>query len=120
MHNQLVAGTVMLNDAKGEKKFLVKVNEDDFDFVMTPMNEELTNLACFLEELKTEVLMDVSSIDLVELTSIKVDDKKMPFFLFELEETTNTNKLANNYKWETAKTLTNVLSQWQFAGVPIF
>ncbi|WP_314066838.1 hypothetical protein [uncultured Vagococcus sp.] len=120
MSNQLVAGTVMLNSANGDKRFLVKRNEENFDFVTTTMNEDFTSLACILKELKSEVMMDVNSIDLVELTNVSVNNRKMPLFVFEMEEQKNDSVLGDSYAWETPNTLRSVLNKFQISGVPIF
>lgn len=120
MRNQLVAGTVMLNSANGDKKFLVRKINENFDFVMTPIDGDHTSLACILQELKSEVRVDVNSIDLVELTNVQMDSKKMPFFVFEMEETVAISELAESYAWETPKTLRTVLNNFKISGVPIF
>ncbi|MBE9390109.1 hypothetical protein [Vagococcus salmoninarum] len=120
MSNQLVAGTVILNSANGDKKFLVRKSENKFDFVTTPMNQDLTNLACILQELKSEVMMDVNSIDLVELTNVIVENKKMPLFVFEMEDRGEKLVLEEEYVWETPTTLRAVLNKFQVSGVPIF
>lgn len=120
LSNQLVAGTVMLNSANGDKRFLVKRNEENFDFVTTTMNEDFTSLACILKELKSEVMMDVNSIDLVELTNVSVNNRKMPLFVFEMEEQKNDSVLGDSYAWETPNTLRSVLNKFQISGVPIF
>lgn len=118
--NQLVAGTVMLNAANGDKRFLVKKYHENFEFVKTHIDEDLTSLACILKELKSHVMMDVDTIDLLELTNIEVNSKKVPLFVFEVEETATNNQIAENYVWETPNILRNVLKEFQISGVPIF
>ena len=120
MCNQLVAGTVMLNSANGDKKFLVHKDDDKFNFVMTPIDGDRTSLACILTALKSEVEVDVNSIELVELTNVQMDSKKMPFYVFEIEEVAATGELTESYVWETPSTLRSVLNKFQISGVPIF
>ena len=120
LSNRLVAGTVMLNSVSGDKKFLVKKSEKEFVFVTTPRNEEQTSLACILQELKSEVMMDVSTIDLVELTNVSIEKEKMPLFVFEMDEKIDVKRLGEDYAWETPNTLRNVLNKFQISGVPIF
>ncbi|WEG74997.1 hypothetical protein [Vagococcus intermedius] len=122
MSCQLVAGTVILSSSNGEKKFLVKKTESDFDFITTSMNDEITSLASILQELKTEAMMDVSSIDLVELTNVSIDEQKMPLFVFEMNEISyqKNEELGNGFTWETPKTFREVLTKFNVSGVPIF
>ena len=120
LRNQLVAGTVMLNAANGDKRFLVKKDHDNFEFVKTHIDEGLTSLACILKELQSQVMMDVDSIELLELTNIEVNHKKVPLFVFEVEEAAVSNDMAESYVWETPNILRNVLKDFQISGVPIF
>ncbi|MCO7151910.1 hypothetical protein PML95_08960 [Vagococcus lutrae] len=118
--NQLVAGTVILNGVDGSKKFLVKQNQTEFDFIMTTIEETYTSLASILHRLKTDVLVDVTNLNLVELTNVQVDDKKIPLYVFEIDENQEVKNIAKSFQWETPETLRKVLSRGQVTGVPIF
>jgi len=120
MSTQLVAGTIMLNRANGEKKFLVKEEQSGQHFVTTKMNQEYTSLANILQALKLEVLVDIHSMDLVELTTICLDDRKIPLYVFEMEETQWTHELENGYTWAKPSTLRNLLKNFSISDVPIF
>ncbi|CAM3282274.1 hypothetical protein [Vagococcus fessus] len=122
MSCQLVAGTVILNTEDGNKKFLVKKESQTFDFVTTEMNGEITSLATILQELKLNALLDVNLIDLVELTNITIDDKKMPLFVFEMSEKyeSHAETIQDDFSWESPKVMRDVLARFNISGVPLF
>lgn len=121
MSNQQVAGTIMLNGENGVKKFLVKKINDHYEFVVGRISDEKTSLACILQELKTSVKVNVAEIELVELTNINWNDKKVPLFVFEMDTTISADPIiASEYVWETPATLRDVLGSFNVTGVPIF
>ena len=99
----LFFGTVILNGVDGSKKFLVKQNQTEFDFIMTTIEETYTSLASILHRLKTDVLVDVTNLNLVELTNEEVDDKKIPLYVFEIDENQEVKNIAKSFQWETPK-----------------
>ncbi|MGX6979958.1 hypothetical protein ACWN8V_12060 [Vagococcus elongatus] len=120
MQNKLVAGTVILNEKNGGKRFLLHENSERLDFIMASIDEERTSLACILEALKNEAHVDLEKISLVELTNIQVAKQKIPFYVFEIEEEYLKLEYPSGYKWELPCNLRKVLSRRQVTGVPIF
>lgn len=114
-----VAGTVILNQEDGHKKFLVKKENSQVEFVMTKVDNEYTSLACILNEFRDEVHLDTSSMELVELTSVYFGELKMPLFVFSLDEDKDDLNIEENvFSWEDPKTLREVLKNFEISGVP--
>lgn len=120
LQNKLVAGTVILNEKNGEKRFLLHENSERLDFIMTSIVEERTSLACILESLKNQANVDLEKISLVELTNIQVEKQKIPFYVFEIEEKHLESDAPPGYTWELPCNLRKVLNNRQVTGVPIF
>lgn len=114
-----VAGTVILNQENGHKKFLVKKEHDHVEFVMTEVDANYTSLACILNEIRDEVHLNTTDMDLVELTNINIGNVKMPLFVFSLdEEKNNLSFEQGQFTWEEPSILREVLQNFQISGVP--
>ncbi len=114
-----VAGTVILNQENGHKKFLVKNEQDHVEFVMTEVDANYTSLACILNEIRDGVHLNTNDMDLVELTNINIGNDKMPLFVFSLDEgKNNLDSKEGQFTWEDPSTLRKVLQKFQISGVP--
>lgn len=122
----LVAGTVMAQAYNGKYVFLVKSEEGSYELPMTTIANDKTGMACIIDELKTILNVDGSSIDLYELTNSVVNDSRVPLFVFslnkqfiELNELFKENQ-TTTYHWMPSEALTKALSNMDISGVPIF
>ena len=116
-----VAGTVILNQGDGHKKFLVRKESNQVEFVMTEVDNQYTSLACILNKFRDEVQLNTSSMDLVELTSVNLGELKMPLFVFSLdEEEDSLNVDEGIFTWEDPSTLREILKNFEISGVPYF
>lgn len=120
MSNKKVAGTIMLNLNDGSKKFLVQPVGESMAFVTTKVSEDMTGLASMLQVFKEEVQLDVTSINLVELTNAHTDAENMPLFVFEMNEDLVVPTIDNRYVWEKPSELKNLLASYDIQGVPMF
>ncbi|GGD00989.1 hypothetical protein GCM10011573_33210 [Enterococcus wangshanyuanii] len=120
MSNKKVAGTIILHLNDGSKKFLVHPVDGSMQFVTTKVSEEMTALASMLQILKEEVLLDVTSINLVELTNAHTEVENMPLFVFEMNEDSEIPTIGSTYVWEKPSELKNLLSSFEIEGVPMF
>lgn len=122
---QLVAGTVMAQAFNGKYVFLVKNQEESYKLPMTSISDNKTGLACMIEELKTILDIEGSSLDLYELTNSVVNDTRVPLFVFALNKKfTELNELlkenSTHYAWMPSDTLIETLGNMDISGVPIF
>ncbi|SLM84515.1 hypothetical protein FM121_00380 [Vagococcus fluvialis bH819] len=113
-----VAGTVILNQEGGHKKFLVKKISDQVELVMTDIDSEYTSLACILNEFRDEVHLNTKDMDLVELTNVNIGSSNVPLFVFSLEEKDNFNLDTDLFFWEEPAILREILQKFQISGVP--
>lgn len=114
-----VAGTVILNQEDGHKKFLVRKRSNQVEFVMTDTNAQYTSLACILNEFRDEVQLDTKKMDLVELTSVSLDNVKIPLFVFSLDEKKDSLDVdKGGFIWEEPSILREVLKNFEISGVP--
>lgn len=121
MEQSNVAGTVILNKKNGHKKFLVKKESEHVEFIQAPIDTQYTSLACILNELSKTANLDLSSMELVELTNINVREENIPLFVFSLDEDKISDKpINNNLKWEEPAILREVLQLFKVSGVPFF
>ncbi len=119
MEQAKVAGTVILNQEDGHKKFLVKKISNQVELVMTNIDSEYTSLACILNEFRDEVHLNTKDMDLVELTNVNIGDSKVPLFVFSLEEEKdNLNLDTELFFWEEPAILREILQNFQISGVP--
>ncbi|MBM6615786.1 hypothetical protein JTF06_12910 [Desemzia sp. RIT804] len=122
---QIVAGTVMAQAFNGKYVFLVKNQEELYKLPTTPISDNKTGLACIIEELKTILDIEGSSLDLYELTNSVVNDSRVPLFVFALNKKfTELNELlkenSTHYAWMPSDTLIETLENMDISGVPIF
>lgn len=126
---QWVAGTVMTTDENGKSVFLVsnKPGEaSEFTFPAAKIAEDRTGLASILEDLKHKLTIDVSSLQLFELTNAVVAEARIPLFVFELSENlTDLGSLLNiqnddTLSWQHTSEIRGALSTWEISGVPQF
>lgn len=121
MEQSKVAGTVILNQENGHKKFLVKKENKDVAFINVSGNSNVTSLACILDELNDVVGLDSSHMELVELTNINIHEEKVPFYVFSMDETKLSHDMGDNaFLWETPSILREVLQKFNVSGVPYF
>ncbi|MBM7689367.1 hypothetical protein BCR24_11415 [Enterococcus ureilyticus] len=120
MSNKKVAGTIMLNLNDGSKKFLVHPDGESMAFVTTKVSEDMTGLASMLQFFKEEIQLDVTSINLVELTNAHTDAENMPLFVFEMNEEHMNSTNNDSYVWEKPSELKNLLASYDIQGVPMF
>lgn len=122
----LVAGTVMAQANNGKYVFLVRSTEDAYELPITTIGNDKTGMACIIDELKTILDVDGSSIDLYELTNSVVKDSRVPLFVFTLNKKfTELNELfieqqPSSYYWMPSEALTKALEDMDISGVPIF
>ncbi|MBL1224698.1 hypothetical protein [Enterococcus sp. BWR-S5] len=120
MSNKRVAGTIMLNLQDGTKKFLVHPTENQAEFIVAEVSEEMTGLASILQFFKSNIQLDVTSISLVELTNAHSETEDLPLFVFEMEEGDAAVLTTDTYIWETPSSLKGLLSTYDMAGMPMF
>lgn len=128
IEKQWVAGTVMALDKDGKSVFLVANQSgkaDDFSFPATKLSKDRTGLASILEDLKEKLTIEVSSLNLFELTNAVVDDMRIPLFIFEMpKEMENLEMLLkpseSNLSWQHTSALRDALKTWEISGVPQF
>ncbi|MGX7420311.1 hypothetical protein ACWOFR_16085 [Carnobacterium gallinarum] len=126
---QWVAGTIMTMDENGKSVFLVsnKSGEaNNFTFPAAKIVEDRTGLASILEDLKHKLTIDVSSLNLFELTNAVVEETRIPLFVFELTESLtdleSLLKLPNHdiLSWQRTEEIRGALATWEISGVPQF
>ncbi|MGX7030708.1 hypothetical protein [Vagococcus zengguangii] len=116
MYNKLVAGTVMLNTTEGKQLFLLHQVEDVLDFAVTQVLDDKTSLASILDFLKNMANINLDHVELVELTSVSLNNRSVPLYLFALDEKFITYELAENFLWESPANLRELLSTREIKG----
>lgn len=120
MASKKVAGTIMLHLEDGSKKFLVHSVDDKLEFALAELSAEKTGLANILSFLKEIVHIDVSKIDLMELTNTHINQENIPLFVFETEQKSQNEELGEGYLWEDSGQMRSVLGTYEVEGVPFF
>jgi len=118
--NKRVAGTIMLHLEDGSKKFLVHSRENKLEFACADHSNDKTGLANILSFLKEIVHIDVSKINLMELTNTHINQENVPLFVFETEQKNQQEQLGEGYHWEDPGQMRTVLGIYEVDGVPIF
>lgn len=120
LNKKRVAGTVILNLHDGTKKFLLHKDGDNAKLLTVELSEEQTGLASALQLLKEEAQLDVTTIELVELTSGYENDVKVPLFVFEMTETEGADELPNDFYWGNTTSFQHIIQQFKIEGLPYF
>ena len=120
MANKKVAGTVILHLEDGSKRFLMHQENEEIKFVATESYEDKTGLANILERLRESVQLDITKINLVDLTNGQVDKQSMPLFVFETNEKDLIHALPAQYKWVQPEMFRQAIKQYAIEGMPIF
>ena len=120
LNKKRVAGTVILHLEDGTKRFLLHNSGNDIKFLTVELSNERTGLACALQLLKEEARLDVTTIQLVELTNGFEDNEKIPLFVFEMTENENAHPLPMNICWEDAEQFRQTIQEFKIEGVPFF
>ncbi|MGX6961502.1 hypothetical protein [Vagococcus xieshaowenii] len=116
MYNKIVAGTVMLNTTEGKQLFLLHQENNVLDFAVTNVSEDKTSLASILDFLKNMAKLNLDHVELVELTSINIDNRSVPLYLFELDGNNVSYDLGDSFLWETPANLRELLSVREIKG----
>lgn len=120
LKNKRVAGTVMLHLEDGSKKFLMRVVDEKLELASTAFSEERTGLANILQLLKETVHLDISCINLVELTNGYADNMSIPLFVFETQEKDQSMSLPTEYAWREARDFRQIIQDYDIDGMPFF
>lgn len=121
MENKQIAATVILNKADGSKRFLMRQTSAQSTLVVANANEGNTGLANVLQVLKEQVAIDVYQLQLVELTNGIIKDKRMPIFVFEINESENMHtELADGYIWKDTQYFMERIANFEVKGMPLF
>ncbi|MGY3750275.1 hypothetical protein [Vagococcus acidifermentans] len=100
----------------------MKKQKNHNEFVMTYIEDDLTSLASILKAIKETLDLNPEKMDLVDLTNIKIDDQKIPLFVFSISDI-STEMLSiqdESITWEQSSVVRNVLNRYQVTGVPFF
>lgn len=121
MSNKRVAGTIMLNLENGSKKFLMRPLGENIEFATAKVSDSMTGLASMLQLFKEEIQLDVTNINLVELTNAHINKENLPLFVFEMEEKYMPKHFTNSdYTWAEPSKLKALWSSYEIEGVPMF
>ena len=115
-----VAGTVMMHLANGSKRFLMQMNEGNAELASTDFSEDKTGLATILQLFKEQIHLDVTAIELVELTNGNIGMQNVPLFVFETKEAVQTQQLPTGYAWEEPNIFRKIIEDYDIEGVPFF
>lgn len=123
--NHYVACTVMVNDENGRPVFLVRKETEGYSFPATTVEPKKTGLACVIERIKETLDIDVTHLELNELTNAVVEEHRVPLFVFSYldEKVQNPMQLLpadSSLSWLHSENLTQTLEEWQISGVPQF
>ena len=114
------AGTVILHLEDGTKRFLLHNLGNEKKFLSVELSNERTGLACVLQLLKEKAQLDVSTLQLVELTSGVENDQKIPLFVFEMSANDHSQQLPEAVYWENAKQFSETIQAFKIDGMPFF
>lgn len=115
-----VAGTVMLHLENGSKKFLLHTQGETAELASTVFTEDKTGLANILQFFKEKIHLDVTTINLVELTNGYIDQESIPLFVFETQELGQDIQLPDDYHWEEPQVFRKIIEDYDIEGVPFF
>lgn len=120
LNTKRVAGTVILHLEDGTKRFLLHNLGNEKKFLSVELSNERTGLACVLQLLKEKAQLDVSTLQLVELTSGIENDQKIPLFVFEMSANDYSQQLPEAVYWENAKQFSETIQAFKIDGMPFF
>ncbi|EOT40311.1 hypothetical protein I568_01208 [Enterococcus columbae DSM 7374 = ATCC 51263] len=121
MENKQIAATVILNKADGSKRFLMHQTSEQSTLIVANVDEEKTGLANVLQVLKEKVAIDVYQLQLVELTNGIIKDKRMPIFVFEMNENQEMNvALPTGFTWQDPQYFMDRIAKFEVKGMPLF
>lgn len=121
MENKQIAATVILNKADGSKRFLMHQTSEQSTLIVANVDEEKTGLANVLQVLKENVAIDVYQLQLVELTNGIIKDKRMPIFVFEMNENQEINvELPTGFTWQDPQFFMDRIANFEVKGMPLF
>ncbi|EOT45487.1 MULTISPECIES: hypothetical protein [Enterococcus] len=120
MSEKIIAGTIMLTMLDGTKKFLVNKCQNEQHLVSAIAQPERTGLASILERLKEEVNLDVTHLELLELTNGVIKGQSVPLFVFEAVEKNVPLDLPHEYVWEDFKHFQQIVQKFNIEGMPSF
>lgn len=120
LNTKRVAGTVILHLEDGTKRFLLHNLGNEKKFLSVELSNERTGLACVLQLLKEKARLDVSTLQLVELTSGVENDQKIPLFVFEMSDNDHSQQLPEAVYWENAKQFSETIQAFKIDGMPFF
>jgi hypothetical protein len=115
-----VAGTVMMHLANGSKKFLMQTHKGTAELASTDFSEDKTGLANILQLFKDSIHLDVTAIDIVELTNGSIDAENIPLFVFETQESGQDKQLPDGYAWEEPNVFRQIIEDYKIEGMPFF
>lgn len=119
-----VACTVMAKDSDGDYVFLVENQQKKFKFFHTGISQGKTGLASIIDKIKNELAIDVSELELYELTNAVVESRRIPLFVFSCrDEAMHFEEILasdSDLTWRYSKELLHTFKEWQIAGVPQF
>lgn len=120
LENKQIAATVILHRNDGSKRFLTENQAQGQSLLLVENDTMHTGLANVLQNIKENVHLDVFQLRLVELTNAKIADKRMPIFVFEVNEEDIDIRLPAQYSWKEAKYFMQMISEFELQGMPIF
>ena len=120
LENKQIAATVILHRNDGSKRFLTENQAQGQSLLLVENDTMHTVVANVLQNIKENVILDVFQLRLVELTNAKIADKRMPIFVFEVNEEDIDIRLPAQYSWKEAKYFMQMISEFELQGMPIF
>lgn len=120
LENKQIAATVILHRNDGSKRFLTENQAQGQSLLLVENDTMHTGLANVLQNIKENVHLDVFQLRLVELTNAKIADKRIPIFVFEVNEEDIDIRLPAQYSWKEAKYFMQMISEFELQGMPIF
>lgn len=120
LNKKRVAGTVILHLEDGTKRFLLHNSGNKIKFLSVELSNERTGLACALQLLKEKAHLDVTTIQLVELTSGFESNQKVPLFVFEMTEKEDSHLLPEGVCWENTAQFRQTIQEFKIEGMPFF
>ena len=90
------------------------------ELASTDFSEDKTGLANILQLFKDSIHLDVTAINLVELTNGSIDAENIPLFVFETQESGQDKQLPDGYAWEEPNVFRQIIEDYKIEGMPFF